>query len=257
MALRLNQPAFFDQNAVTLARALLGKLLVHERAGVRLVLRITETEAYMGSLDLASHSRGGRMTRRNRIMFEGGGRVYMFLIYGLYHCFNITANAAGHHEAVLIRAGEPVEGIAAMQTNRSGQVGKPAPDKLANGPGKLCQAMALDQSHYGCDLTDEDAVVYLADDGFTVSDDQIQADARVGIDYAGKDRDKPWRFYLKDHPTVSLTRSQRLRRDARREQQQTLRTDPLARDQSNGSPPIKAITEEDDTDEPNTTTGNV
>lgn len=216
-----------------MARELLGKLLIHEREGERLVLRITETEAYMGSEDLASHSRGGRMTRRNRVMFEGGGRVYMFLIYGLYHCFNITANAAGHHEAVLIRAGEPVEGIAAMQLHRSGHHRTTPLRQLADGPGKLCQALALDQSHYGLDLTDETAAVYLADDGFRVSVDQIQADARIGIDYAGKDRDKPWRFYLKDHPSVSLTRSQRLRRDERKARQS-----PPAAKASAGEPTI-------------------
>lgn len=216
MALRLIEKGFYEQDGVALAKALLGKLLIHETAGQDLILRITETEAYMGARDQASHSWGGRMTRRNQVMFGEGGQVYMFMIYGLHHCFNITANRPGAHEAVLIRAGEPVAGVEAMIHNR-GRSGEPDPLRhLTDGPGKVAQAMALDQSHYGIDLTDPSARVYLADDGYPVGEDDIQADARVGIDYAGEDRDHPWRFYLKSSPHVSLTRQQhRSRRENR------------------------------------------
>lgn len=218
---RIYDRAFFEQDAVSLSRSLLGKLIVRTAGEQSLVLRITETEAYMGAPDLASHSRNGRMTRRNQIMFQGPGLVYMFLIYGVYYCFNITANEPGKHEAVLIRAGTPVAGLKQMIENRSlGPSPKSSAQRIkeiASGPGKLCQALGLDLTQYGLDLTDPSRdELYIADDGFAVREEDIIEDARIGIDYAGKDKDRPWRFYLKDEPTVSLTRDQRLRREARR-----------------------------------------
>lgn len=206
---KITDRTFFRQDAKTLAKDLLGCLLVHETGGGAQTVRITETEAYMGTEDLASHSRGGRITGRNRIMFGDAGYVYMFLIYGLHHCFNITANEPGRHEAVLIRAGEPVSGVDRMRLNRRAGRGQGSliTHQIANGPGKLSRAMGLDQSHYGRDLT-RDEEIYIARDGFDPSGAQIVTDARIGVDYASRDRDTPLRFYLKDAPSVSLTREQ-------------------------------------------------
>ena len=207
-------PAYYDRDTEQVARDLLGAILVCESPAGRTAGRIVETEAYLGVNDLASHSRGGRMTKRNQIMFAGAGQVYMFLIYGLHHCFNITANREGHHEAVLIRAGEAVDGIERMIGNR-GLTAKSAAN-LANGPGKLCQALQLDMSQSGLDLTDEsNQGVYIASDGYKVRPADIQSDARIGVGYAGKDRDRPWRYYLKTSPSVSLTKEQHQRRRTR------------------------------------------
>lgn len=214
---RLTDRAFFARDAITLSKALLGKLLVYEVDGEQLVLRITETEAYLGVEDKASHSNGGRMSERNRIMFGEPGYVYMFLIYGMYHCFNFTCNTLGKHEAILIRAGEPVRGTEIMLKNRKldGSTKSEALKlrSIADGPGKLAMALGLNLSHYGLDLADESGAspIYFAEDDFTVNEDEIIADARIGIDYAAQDRDKPWRFYLKDH-VVSLTKEKRLKK---------------------------------------------
>ena len=214
---RITDRAFFAQDAITLSKALLGKLLVYEVNGQQLAIRITETEAYLGIADKASHSNGGRMSERNRIMFGEPGYVYMFLIYGMYHCFNFTCNTLGNHEAILIRAGEPVLGTEIMLKNRKLD-GSTKSDALklrsvADGPGKLAMALGLDMSLYGLDLADDTGVspIYFAEDDFKVTNDKIIADARIGIDYAAEDRDKPWRFYLKDH-VVSLTKEKRLKK---------------------------------------------
>lgn len=214
---RITDRNFFAQDGVALAKALLGKLIVHEVNGQRLVLRITETEAYLGVADEASHSNGGRMSQRNRIMFGRPGFVYMFMIYGMYYCFNITCNEPGQHEAILIRAGEPVEGTQIMLANR----GLDHPTKseaiklrsIADGPGKLCMALGLTMDQYGLDLADDSSSsqLFIAQDDFKRKEPNIIADARIGIDYAAKDRDKPWRFYLKNH-VVSLTKEKRLQR---------------------------------------------
>lgn len=212
---RLSDRSFFAQDALALSKALLGKLIVHDTKGQRLALRITETEAYLGSEDLASHSAGGRPTRRNRIMFGEAGFIYMFLIYGRYYCFNITANGKDRPEAVLIRAGEPVLGTLVMLRNRGldGRTGSPSKleRSIADGPGKLSMALGLDLAHYGLDLTGAGSELFIARDDFLVKEEEIISDVRIGIDYAGDYRDKPWRFYLKDH-AVSLTKEKRLQR---------------------------------------------
>ncbi|KAF5065537.1 putative 3-methyladenine DNA glycosylase [anaerobic digester metagenome] len=208
---RITDQSFFEQDAIALARDLLGKLIVHQVNGQSLILRITETEAYMGAEDLASHSRGGRITPRNRVMFGDAGRAYLFLIYGLHWCFNITANRPGLHEAVLIRAGVPVMGEEVMAAHRmtSGS-GLSGSRQIANGPGKLCQALGLNRTHYGIDLKDQaNELLWIASDDYVA--EAIEEDVRIGIDYAGKDRDRPWRFYINNEP-VSLTREQREKR---------------------------------------------
>lgn len=213
---KLTDRSFFSQDALALAKALLGKLIVHEVDGAHLALRITETEAYLGVDDLASHSAGGRLTRRNRIMFGKPGHVYMFLIYGRYFCFNITANDEGRPEAVLIRAGEPVLGAPVMLENRGlnlkGGSAAAKERSIADGPGKLCMALGLNMEHYGLDLADEEPTrLFIAQDDFKPKQSEIISDVRIGIDYAGAYRDRPWRFYLKER-TVSLTKEKRLQR---------------------------------------------
>ena len=213
---RIQDRAFYARDARKVAKDLLGSLLVRRVDGEKLILRITETECYLGPEDLASHARGGRITERNRVMFGDAGHVYMFLIYGMHHCFNITAGVPGKPEAVLIRSGEAVLGTHSMMERR-GLGEKQLSEKrkfreIASGPGKLSQALGLTMEQNGLDLTDEwdSQMITLAQDGFAADPSRIQADARIGIDYAGEFRDKPWRYYLKENDTVSITKEKRI-----------------------------------------------
>src|SRR5918994_7127373 len=142
--------AFYTRtNVVTVARELLGKLLVvPARGGSRVSGIIVEAEAYRGPQDRAAHSFGGRRTKRTEPMYGIGGTAYVFFVYGMYNQFNVVTNASEIPHAVLIRALEPVEGIELMRKRRHGQ-----PDRnLTNGPGKLCIAMGIDRRFDGEDL---------------------------------------------------------------------------------------------------------
>jgi DNA-3-methyladenine glycosylase len=138
---------FFARDALVVAPALLGKLLVREVDGMRLTGRIVEVEAYLGAEDAASHAYRGR-TPRNASMFGPPGHAYVYLIYGIHHCLNVVTGPAGQAQAVLIRAIQPIEGLAAMRMMR----GRATMRHLTDGPGKLCQALRIDRSHDGHDL---------------------------------------------------------------------------------------------------------
>ena len=193
-ALRLSR-AFYEQPTVEVARQLLGKYLVRiGAAGVRAGM-ILETEAYVGPDDKASHASRGR-TPRTSVMFGPAGFAYVYLIYGMHHCLNVVTEQEGYPAAVLIRAVEPSEGMALMQKER------PAPDvrRLTNGPGKLCQAFGIDRRLNGLDMCGE--ALFVEDRGTRLVD--IVVTTRVGVDYAGPWKDKPWRFYIAGHPGVSI-----------------------------------------------------
>jgi DNA-3-methyladenine glycosylase len=193
-ALRLSR-AFYEQPTVEVARQLLGKYLVRiDAAGVRAGM-ILETEAYIGPDDKASHASRGR-TPRTSVMFGPAGFAYVYLVYGMHHCLNVVTEQEGYPAAVLIRAVEPSEGMALMQKER------PAPDvrRLTNGPGKLCQAFGIDRRLNGLDMCGE--ALFVEDRGTRLVD--IVVTTRVGVDYAGPWKDKPWRFYIAGHPGVSI-----------------------------------------------------
>ena len=174
--------AFYLQDTVEVARQLIGKRLVHRVNGQELSAIICETEAYTGFSDKACHSYKGR-TERTEVMFEAGGRAYVYLIYGMYCCFNITTREAGVPEAVLIRAACPLEGIETMRALR--QQKKPVKSlnekNLLSGPGRLCSGMGLGREHNGLALTGEE--LYLCE-GIAVPPEQIAATRRINIDYA-------------------------------------------------------------------------
>jgi len=183
------QRNFYQRNILVVARELMGKV-----SG-----RIVETEAYRGPEDRAAHSYGGRRTPRNDIMFREKGFAYVYLIYGMYYCVNVTAgDMPGKPEAVLIRALEPVEGCELMAKRRGYPKGKA--QTLTNGPGRLCMALGITKAQYGADLTMPP--FYIADAEQVSSQDIVEA-PRVGIDYAGDWKDKPWRFYIKANSYVS------------------------------------------------------
>lgn len=187
---------FYDQPVLSLAKNLVGKVLVHVTEDGTTAGRIVETEAYRGPEDLAAHSAGGRRTKRTEAMFGPSGHAYMFLLYGLSWAFNVTAGEVGEPHAVLVRALEPVEGHALMSLRRRGLAANKR--ELTNGPGKLCQAMALDKRHYGMSLRGPS--LFIAD-GRGAS---VGRSARINVDYAGAWAARTWRFYERNNRWVSV-----------------------------------------------------
>ena len=192
-------------NVLTVARQLLGRLLVvRSRDGTRVSGIIVETEAYRGPEDRASHAYGGRRTNRTETMYRTGGTAYVYFVYGMYHQFNVVTNVRDAPHAVLVRALEPVEGIARMRRRRPGR----ADHDLTNGPGKLCAALGISRNLDGADLLGPR--VWLEEGRREVRASQIAVGPRVGIDYAQEWADKPWRFWIKGNPYVSRSATPRL-----------------------------------------------
>jgi len=175
--------SFYNQNTTLVAQQLLGKLLIHEVNGIRRIGRIVETEAYVGPHDLAAHSSRG-ITSRTQIMYGSPGYAYVYLIYGIYHCFNVVTEPEGHGSAVLIRALEPVLNI----------------DQRTQGPGLLCRAMGIDKQLNGHDLLG--STFYLAESEKESTFD-IVSSKRIGVAYAKEWAESLLRFYIKDNPYVS------------------------------------------------------
>ena len=193
------QRAFYQEDTITVSKNLLGKILVHESSHGTTAGRIVETEAYRGPEDQAAHSSGGRRTARNEVMFGEKGHAYVYFIYGMYYCFNVTAgDMPGKPEAVLIRALEPVAGKAIMAKRRGSRQAKAL--NLTNGPSKLCMAMDISESQNRADLTSPP--LYIKDAPSVLPDDIVET-TRVGVYYAGEWKDKPWRFYIKGNSCVS------------------------------------------------------
>ncbi len=193
------------QDTLAVAKALLGKHLVHETPQGRLVGRIVETEAYIGPEDKGCHSYGGKRTKKNEVMYHIGGTAYIYLIYGMYCCFNVVTEDEGKASAVLIRALEPVEGLDVLSSNRfgvpyGGLTGRQQ-YSLTNGPGKLCIAMDLGREDNGTDLCG--CRIYITEPELTRSFEIVET-ARINIDYAEEYKDMPWRFYIKDSSHVSV-----------------------------------------------------
>jgi DNA-3-methyladenine glycosylase len=189
---------FFARDTLVVARALLGQRLVRVLDRERLAGRIVEVEAYIGEEDLASHARFGP-TARNAPMYGAPGHAYVYFIYGMHHCLNVVTGRAGYPAAVLIRALEPVEGIATMRARR-GQ-GRALP-LLTNGPARLCQALGIDRRFDGADLCAPDALLFIERDA-TVPDDAIASGPRVGVRGDERALTVPWRFYVRESRYVS------------------------------------------------------
>lgn len=193
------QRAFYQQNIIAVSKSLLGKILVHESVEGTVAGKIVETEAYSGPEDRAAHSYGGRRTARNEVMFGQKGHAYVYLIYGMYYCINVTAGAVPEKpEAVLIRALEPVAGVDIMEKRRGAQLKRAV--NLTNGPGRLCMAMGITKLQHKLDLT---APPLYIQDASSIADEDIVETTRIGIDYSGDWKNKPWRFYIKGNSFVS------------------------------------------------------
>jgi len=174
------------------AQKLLGKLLVRGE----MTARIVEVEAYFGEADPASHSFAGK-TARNAVLFGPPGHAYVYFIYGMYFCLNVSCEPDGLPGGVLFRALEPVYGLEAMAKARGVPVSKVA--ALTSGPGRLCQAFGVTRERdNGADFTSPKSDLQIRDDGFVAG--QILVTPRIGIT---KDADRPARFVLAGNPFVS------------------------------------------------------
>lgn len=198
---------FYTRDTITVSKELLGKVLVHETAEYSAAGRIVEVEAYMGPMDKAAHSYGGRKTPRVEIMYNEGGYSYVFTIYGMYQCFNIVTEKVGKPQAVLIRALEPVNGLELMAQNRYKMpytsLSNTQIKGLTNGPGKLCMAMKIGKGQNKIDMCHNNGIddIYVYDDGY--KDFEVEASARINIDYAEEYINMPWRFFIKGNKYVS------------------------------------------------------
>ena len=176
------QREFFERNTIEVAKELLGKTLVYQGlSGI-----ICETEAYRGEDDEACHAARG-MTPRNKPMFGLGGFSYIYFIYGMYHCMNITTEKEGYPGAVLIRGIQPLEGIEEMTKNRNGKK-----KGIADGPGKLCQAFGLTREQNNLDMV-ASPFLYVEDRGLKPK--EIESSSRIGISAA---HHLEWRFFAHD-----------------------------------------------------------
>ncbi len=190
--------SFYEEEIIKVATMLLGKILVHESVDGTTAGRIVETEAYLGPEDEAAHSSGGRRTARNEVMYRSKGHAYVYFIYGLYYCLNVTAgDVPGKPEAVLIRAIEPVDGEDIMTKRRRLAEGKNL--NLTNGPSKLCMAMDISKLQNNADIT---ALPLYINDAPAPKEDIVET-TRIGVDYAGEWKNKHLRFYIKDNLFVS------------------------------------------------------
>lgn len=185
---------FYQQATLEVARRLLGKYLVRAHADGTTTGKIVETEAYIGTDDKACHASKGR-TPRTEIMFGPAGHAYVYLIYGFHYLLNFVTEDVGVPAVVLIRAVEPQDGLELMQERR----GVKETRNLCSGPGKLCQAFAIDRAHNGSDICGGE--LYVEDRGERVKN--IVTTLRIGIDYAGEWKHKPWRFIVSDNEFVS------------------------------------------------------
>ncbi len=174
--------AFYARPTATVARELIGKVLVRRTPSGRVVLaRIVEVEAYLGERDAASHARRGP-TPRAAIMFGPPGFLYVYLVYGMHHCMNFVTETDGVAGAVLIRAAAPLDGF-------------PAEGKPLTGPGKLCAALAITLRDKGRDLC-SGGDFFVADDGTPAPRRAISP--RIGVAYAGDWAARKLRFYARD-----------------------------------------------------------
>ncbi len=195
MRLKRLPRSFYERPTITVARDLLGKVLVRRRGKLFLTGRIVEVEAYLGERDPASHAFRGR-TARNEVMFRTGGHLYVYFTYGMHFCANVVTEGEGRGRAVLLRALEPLGGISAMARYRGIAPGDVR--NLCSGPAKLCQAFGIGRSDNGTDLTGPE--IWIAEDADSVSPGRIRRSPRIGISTATRYH---WRFTVADSAYLS------------------------------------------------------
>lgn len=189
--MKLDESFYIRDDVVKISRQLLGKVLV-TRFGNKITSGIiTETEAYRGITDKASHAYNNRRTARTEIMYRKGGTAYVYLCYGIHSLFNVVTNKENIPHAVLIRAVVPEKGIKIM-LNRRGVAASGR--KIFSGPGSVSQALGIHYSHTGENLSGNK--IWIEDAGHTILPAQIKVSPRIGVDYAGTDALLPYRFFI-------------------------------------------------------------
>lgn len=187
---------FYRKDVLTVAEGLLGKIFVKAEKNVILAGKIVEVEAYNGVIDEAAHSFRGK-TKRNEVMFNKGGLLYVYFTYGVHYCCNVVTGEQDEGNAVLIRGIEPVSGIDIMAGNRFKKGSDFKIENIANGPGKICKAFNINLLDNGVDLTGD--YIYILDN-VKIPENRIVKTKRIGIT---KSADLPWRFYIKENGFVS------------------------------------------------------
>lgn len=196
--MKLKEDYYLNEDVVSLAKDLLGKVLYTKindeiTAGI-----IVETEAYFGIKDKASHAYGGRRTNRTETMYGTGGIAYVYLCYGMHNLFNIVSSSENDPHAVLIRGIEPLVGLEIIEERRNMPHTKGA---LSAGPGSAAKALGIDRTFNAKNLTGDE--IWLEDQGIQYQDEDIAATPRVGIAYAKEHALLPWRFFIKGNKYVS------------------------------------------------------
>jgi DNA-3-methyladenine glycosylase len=202
---------FFDRPSVAVAPDLLGCLLTHETGEGRVTVRLTEVEAYLGESDPASHAFHGR-TARNAVMYGPPGYAYVYFTYGMHFCVNLVCQPEGHASAVLLRAGQVVDGVAlaaARRASRRRSGAVPRDTDLARGPAVLCEALDIDRSQNGADVCTPGSPLRMLAPVSPVPAAGIAAGPRVGVSRAA---DIAWRFWIAGDPSVSVYRAYAPRR---------------------------------------------
>lgn len=188
----LDETFYMNKDVVALARQLLGKVLVTNIGGKYCAGIISETEAYEGETDKASHAYGGRRTKRTETMYMPGGHAYVYLCYGMHHLFNVVTHKEGVPHAILLRGILPLDGIETMLQRRN----KNKIDKsLCSGPGTLSQAMGISVLHDRTSLTGQ--LIYIEDRGIKIPDEAVVVGPRIGVDYAADHALFPYRILIR------------------------------------------------------------
>ncbi len=195
---------FYDRkDVVQIAKDLVGKIIISKFDGLVTSGRIVETEAYIGLIDKASHSFGGKRTARNEHMYASPGTAYVYICYGMHHLFNVVTNKQNIPDAVLIRAVEPLRGIDIM-LQRTGKI--KLDNTLTRGPGNVGKTLGISKDHSGLNLSGNK--IFIGEDdwhdnGLTPSDDFIGVSKRIGVESAGAAALYPYRFFVKGNKYVS------------------------------------------------------
>ena len=197
---------WYARDVHDVAHDLLGTLLTRRSPDGDVTLRITEVEAYDGERDPGSHAYRGR-TERNRAMFGEPGRLYVYRHLGLHHCVNVVCGRVGRASAVLLRAGEVIDGVELARSRRLAAGRCDSDRQIARGPARLAVALDLDLRHYGAELTDPDGELVLHRPAGGTRRPAVASGPRVGVSGSGGDGDLyPWRYWLAGDPTVSAYR---------------------------------------------------
>ena len=196
---KLDLDFYLRDDVVQISKELLGKFIFTKSNGIVTGGMIVETEAYLGMHDKASHAYKNKKTKRTITMYKNGGIAYIYLCYGIHHLFNIVTNTEKHPHSILIRAIEPKKGIDKIIKRRQIKSNK---YNLTNGPAKLSQALNININDNECCLVK--SKIWLEDRRISISNSNIIETKQIGLEYAKEDSKKPWRFYIKNNPWVSV-----------------------------------------------------